>query len=279
MGGLLMLDPAAYRTTFPDLTGRTAVVTGGTSGIGLATAAALLRAGASVAITGRSHNKGAEALATLKQSTPTDDRIMFRAADVTREDDVSALIAAVVHRFGKLNIAVNSAANAEVPADTGPAFTDMTLQTFESVVRTCLTSVWICMKHELLAITQGGGGAIVNISSVDALLAPPGTGSYAAAKSGVNVLSRAAAAEYASQGVRINVVSPGAIQTPMLARNLDAPTAQERAAILERFTSGIASGRIGQPHELAAAVAWLVSDQASYVVGHNLVVDGAIQGT
>jgi NAD(P)-dependent dehydrogenase (short-subunit alcohol dehydrogenase family) len=181
-------------------------------------------------------------------------------------------------RFGQLHIAVNSAANNEAATDTGPAFTDMTIETFEGVVRTCLTSVWLCMKHELLAITRSGGGSIVNISSVDALLAAPGNGSYAAAKAGVNVLSKAAAAEYADRGVRINVVSPGAIETPLLAANLDAATAEERSAILRQYESRIDSGRLGQPRELAAAVVWLASDYASYIVGHNLVVDGGIRG-
>jgi NAD(P)-dependent dehydrogenase (short-subunit alcohol dehydrogenase family) len=259
--------------------GRVAVVTGGTSGIGFATASALLQAGASVAITGRNQTKGDSALAALSQLRPTGPKAMFHAADVTREDEVAALISTVVERFGALHIAVNSAANTEIGSDTGPKFADMSLETFEKVVRTCLTSVWICMKHELPAITHSGGGAIVNVSSVDALMGSPGTGSYAAAKSGVNVLSRAAAAEYASQGVRINVVSPGAIHTPMLAANLEAPTSQERAARLGRYTSNIAAGRLGEPAELAEAILWLLSDHSSYVVGHNLVVDGALLGT
>jgi NAD(P)-dependent dehydrogenase (short-subunit alcohol dehydrogenase family) len=134
------------------------------------------------------------------------------------------------------------------------------------------------MKYELTAILGSGGGSIINISSVDALLAAPGTGSYAAAKAGVNALSRAAAAEYASQGVRVNVISPGAIETPMLAANLAAAPAKDRDAIMERYLSMIDSRRLGRPEELAAAAVWLASDRASYVVGHNLVVDGGIRG-
>lgn len=139
----------------------------------------------------------------------------------------------------------------------------MSLEVFDGVVRRCLTSVWLCMKYELTAILGSGGGSIINISSVDALLAAPGTGSYAAAKAGVNALSRAAAAEYASQGVRVNVISRGAIETPMLAANLAAGSAEERDAIMERYLSMIDSRRLGRSEELAAAVVWLASDHAS----------------
>jgi NAD(P)-dependent dehydrogenase (short-subunit alcohol dehydrogenase family) len=253
-------------------------VTGGTSGIGKASAAAFLRSGAVVAVTGRSTGKGSSALDELGSVGRSRESVMFVPADVTREADVAAMVATVVDRFGGLHIAVNSAANTEVAGGGGSRFTDMTLEGFEGVVRTCLTSVWLCMKHELTAILASGGGSIINISSVDALLAAPGTGSYAAAKAGVNVLSRAAAAEYASQGVRVNVISPGAIETPMLAANLAAGTAEERDAIMARYLSMIDSRRLGRPEELAAAAVWLASDQASYVVGHNLVVDGGIRG-
>jgi NAD(P)-dependent dehydrogenase (short-subunit alcohol dehydrogenase family) len=275
----LTSDAKAYPgKTFPDLNGRVALVTGGTSGIGMASAAALLEAGASVMVSGRSPTRGVGAVAELRPAAQAGASVTFQPADVTKEDDVAALLAAVHDRFGELHIAVNSAANTEAGEYTGPAFTDMTLDTFEGVLRTCLTSVWLCMKHELLAITGTGGGSIVNISSIDALLASAGTGSYAAAKAGVNALSRAAAAEYADRGVRINVVSPGAVETPMLAANLDAATAEERETILNRYLSRIDANRLGRPRELAAAVVWLASEHASYVVGHNLVVDGGITG-
>lgn len=271
-------EPNPGDSPFADLEGRVVLVTGGTSGIGKASAAAFLRSGAVVAITGRSTEKGSAALDELASVGRSRESVMFVPADVTREEDVAALVAAVVDRFGGLHIAVNGAANTEVAGGSGSRFTDMSLEGFEGVVRTCLTSVWLCMKHELTAILASGGGSIINISSVDALLSAPGTGSYAAAKAGVNVLSRAAAAEYASQGVRVNVISPGAIETPMLAANLAVGSAEERDAVLTRYLSMIDSRRLGLPEELAAAVVWLASDQASYVVGHNLVVDGGIRG-
>ena len=263
---------------FPDLAGQVVLVTGGTSGIGKASAAAFLRSGADVAITGRSPERGSGALDELAPMGRSREAVMFVPADVTREADVASLVESVVDRFGGLHIAVNCAANTEVAQGIGSSFTDMSLEVFDGVVRTCLTSVWLCMKYELTAILGSGGGSIINISSVDALLAAPGTGSYAAAKAGVNALSRAAAAEYASQGVRVNVISPGAIETPMLAANLAAGSAEERDAIMERYLSMIDSRRLGRSEELAAAVVWLASDHASYVVGHNLVVDGGIRG-
>jgi NAD(P)-dependent dehydrogenase (short-subunit alcohol dehydrogenase family) len=271
-------EPNSRAAQFPDLSGRVVLVTGGTSGIGKASAEAFLRSGAVVAITGRSREKGSAALDELTSVGRARESVMFVPADVTREADVAALITAVVDRFGGLHVAVNSAANTEVAVGSGSTFTDMSLEVFDGVVRTCLTSVWLCMKHELTAILASGGGSIINLSSVDALLAAPGTGSYAAAKAGVNALSRAAAAEYASQGVRVNVISPGAIETPMLAANLAAGSAEERDATMARYLSMIDSRRLGMPEELAAAVVWLASDQASYVVGHNLVVDGGIRG-
>ncbi len=188
------------------------------------------------------------------------------------------LVDAVRRRFGDLHIAVNGAANAEGAADSGPAFTNMSLLAFESVIRTTLVSVWLCMRHQLPAIAASGGGSIINISSIDALLAAPGTGSYAAGKAGVNALSRAAAAEYASQGIRINVISPGAGRTPMLEANLAADSEEGRAALLDGYLSRIAARRLGEPQGMAAAAVWLASEHASYVIGHNFVIDGAVDG-
>jgi NAD(P)-dependent dehydrogenase (short-subunit alcohol dehydrogenase family) len=261
------------------MSGRVVLVTGGSSGIGLATAAAFLDAGAAVAIAARDPARGQAALRQLETRASRTDTVMFQPTDVTEETQVVELVGAVQRRFGALHIAVNCAANAEGTADCGPAFTDMPLRAFESVVRTTLTSVWLCMRHQLPAITASGGGSIVNVSSIDALLGSAGTGPYAAAKAGVNALSRAAAAEYASRGIRINVISPGAVLTPMLESNLVADGEDQRAALLEGYLSRIAARRLAQPSELAAAAVWLASDHASYVIGHNLVVDGAVDGT
>jgi NAD(P)-dependent dehydrogenase (short-subunit alcohol dehydrogenase family) len=145
--------------------------------------------------------------------------IAFRVADVTDEAAVAELVQATVSRFGRLDYAFNNAANTEAATGNG-AFTDMRLEEFEGIVRTSLTSVWLSMKHELPAILDSGGGAIVNTSSMDAELRIAGTGSYAAAKAGCEALTVATAKEYAARGVRINAVRPGAIRTRMLGANL-----------------------------------------------------------
>ncbi|WP_347056885.1 SDR family oxidoreductase [Blastococcus sp. HT6-30] len=254
------------------------LVTGGTSGIGLATAAAFLDAGAAVAVAGRDAGPGQTALRRLEPHAREACMVMFQLTDVTEEGEVEELVRAVQRRFGGLDIAVNGAANAEGAADSGPAFTDMSSSAFEYLVRASLTSVWLCMPHELPAIAASGGGSIINISSIDALLAPAGTAPYAAAKAGVNALSRAAAAEYASRGIRVNVISPGAVRTPMLEANLAADSEEARAALLDGYLSRIAARRLGEPREVAAAAVWLASEHASYVIGHNLVIDGAVDG-
>jgi NAD(P)-dependent dehydrogenase (short-subunit alcohol dehydrogenase family) len=246
------------------------LITGGTSGIGLATARAFLTAGASVVICGRSAERGRNAAHDLSALGPVE----FIAADVTDEDSVRRLVDDTLTRYGRLDHAFNNAANTEA-AGAAESFTDMSLAEFEGIMRASLTSVWLCMKHQLLALVASGG-TIVNTSSKDAELRTVGTGSYAAAKAGVEVITATAAKEYAAQGVRINAVRPGAIMTAMLEQNLRAATPEKRNERVERYESLIAMGRIGQPAEVADAVLWLSSTRASYVTGQTITVDGAI---
>lgn len=221
-------DPAG------EFAGKVALVTGGSSGIGLATARAFLTAGASVAVCGRSRERGCAAIDQLS-TLGGPGEVEFFSADVTDEQDVVRLVADVLGRFGRLDHAFNNAANTEAATGEG-GFTAMQLSEFEGIVRASLTSVWLCMKHELPALLDGGG-SIVNTSSMDAQLRLAGTGSYAAAKSGVEALTVSAAKEFASQGVRINAVSPGAIRTPMLEKNLTAATEADREAREARYQS------------------------------------------
>ena len=253
------------------MVGRVALVTGGTSGIGRATAEAFLRAGASVMICGRRESPGRLA---VKELDGLGD-IAFRAADVTDETSVAGLVEATCDRFGRLDYAFNNAANTDAARDIG-TFTDMALSEFEGIVRASLVSVWLSMKYELPALVESGGGAVVNTSSMDARIQMAGTGSYAAAKAGCEALTVAAAKEYASKGVRINAVRPGAIRTPMLEQNLDAKGPEGRASVEDAYREIIAMRRLGEPGEVAEAVVWLCSDRSSYVTGHVLTVDGAL---
>jgi NAD(P)-dependent dehydrogenase (short-subunit alcohol dehydrogenase family) len=253
-----------------EFTGKVALVTGGTSGIGFATAAAFLRAGASVAVCGRSVERGK---AAVEQLTPL-GAVHFFAVDVTDEKATAQTVQDVVTRFGRLDHAFNNAANTEAAAGEG-SFTTMALAEFEGIVRASLTSVWLSMKHELPALLPHGG-TIVNTSSMDAELRMAGTGSYAAAKAGVEALSTAAAKEYAAQGVRINVVRPGAIRTPMLEKNLQGDSDADSQEREDRYRSLIAMRRIGEPHEIAQAVLWLSSPRSSYVTGQVITVDGSL---
>ena len=253
-----------------EFVGKVALVTGGSSAIGLATARAYLQAGASVALCGRSAERGRQAVDELQDL----GEVEFFSADVTGEDDVSNLIRSVLTRFGRLDHAFNNAANTEAATGDG-GFTKMTLPEFEGIVRASLTSVWLCMKHELPALLAQGG-TIVNTSSMDAVLSMPGTGSYAAAKSGVEALTVTAAKEFAAQGVRVNAVRPGAIRTPMLEKNLHSANETEAQERLDRYNSMIAMRRIGEPTEIADAVLWLSSPRSSYVTGQIITVDGAL---
>lgn len=253
-----------------EFTGHVALITGGTSGIGLATARAFLAAGASVVICGRSQERGREVARDL---TPLGE-VHFMAADVTDEHSVQRLIDQTLARYDPLDHAFNNAANTEA-AGTGTAFTDMSLSEFEGIVRASLTSAWLCMKHQLPALLKSRG-TIVNTTSMDAELRMVGTGSYAAAKAGVEALNVTAAKEYAARGVRVNAVRPGAIMTPMLEQNLRATTPAEKQERIDRYESLIAMRRIGQPQEVADTVLWLSSCRASYITGQIVTVDGAL---
>jgi len=243
-------------------------VTGGTSGIGLATSRAVLREGATVVITGRDTSRGEAAEAELQQ---TGGRVTYIRANVAHSDDVANMIDETLERHGRVDAAFNNAANAE--GTPGP-FHESLDTDFDHMMDVCLRGVHLCMKHEVRAMLETGGGSIVNTSSVDALLPGPGTGAYAASKSGMTTLSRAVAREYADRGIRINVLTPGAFETPMLLR--DAATPEDRAKRLDAYASRIPMGRVGRPEEAAEAALWLLSDRASYITGSELVVDGGI---
>ena len=258
-----------------DMRGKVALVTGGSSGIGLCAARALARRGAAVVIAARDEERGREALRALHEAGATAE---FVAADVSRADDVERLVKTTVERFGRLDCAFNNAASSET--GIGKTTADYLDDEWARALELNLTSVWLCMKHEIgQMLAQGGGGAIVNTSSVNGLGGVRGAAPYAVAKAGVIALAKSAAMEYAAQGIRVNVLVAGAFDTPMLRGVIERAgggTPEGTAAVEQVYRGLVPLGRIGSPDEAGEAAAWLCSDAASYVTGHTLIVDGGM---
>jgi len=272
LSGVLVWAMEAWMDSFA---GKVALVTGGSSGIGKAAAIAFARSGANVVIAARGEQRGTQ---TVDEITAAGAKAIFVPTDVSRSADVKRLVARTVEAFGRLDYAFNNAAN---PDGSIGLLADLTDEDFDKSVSINLKSVWLGMKYEIrqMLAQEPRGGAIVNTSSANGLGGCPQASFYAAAKAGVIALSKSAAWEYAQQGVRINALVPGAFRTPMLEGSIDRAAAGEpeaRQAVEAKWNSMIASGRIGDPAEAAAAVLWLCSDASSYVVGHSLIVDGGI---
>jgi NAD(P)-dependent dehydrogenase (short-subunit alcohol dehydrogenase family) len=251
--------------------GKVALVTGASSGIGRATALAFAREGASVAIASRGRERGEAVLEELKASG---GQAEFVLADVSRAGDVEGLMRRAVARFGRIDVAVNNAGSIEV--GVFKPVVELEETEFDQHIAANLKSVWLCMKHEITQMLGQGGGAIVNTSSVTGLGGAPQSAFYSAAKAAVVGLTKSAALEYATRNIRINALLPGAFATPMLETVFNRVSPENPAAAEESYKRRIPIGRIGQPEEAADAVLWLCSDQASYVTGHSLIVDGGL---
>jgi NAD(P)-dependent dehydrogenase (short-subunit alcohol dehydrogenase family) len=251
--------------------GKVALVTGGTSGIGRAVAHGFAREGAAVVIAGRRAERGD---AVRRELEGLGGRALFVAADVSRARDVESLVERTLDAFGRIDCASNNAA----ALDTGvfKATADFQEREFDGHLALNLKSVWLCMKHEIAAMLRQGGGAIVNTSSVNALGGVPLNALYAAAKAGVLALTKSAAQEYARQGIRVNALVAGAFRTPMLEGVFDRVAPGDAAAAEAGYAQMIPRGRIGRPEEAAEAVLWLCSDAAAYVTGHSMIVDGGM---
>jgi NAD(P)-dependent dehydrogenase (short-subunit alcohol dehydrogenase family) len=234
------------------------IVTGGSSGIGRATAIAFAKEGAKVVVAARRVSEGEE---TVKQIVEAGGDALFIQTDVTQETEVRNLVDRTLEHYGRLDCAFNNAG-----AGKGVRLIDLTEAEWEQEIAVNLKSVWLCLKYQIPAMLKSGGGAIVNMASQGAILGVPNYAAYGAAKGGVVALTRAAAAEYAAEGIRVNAVSPGAIETELWA---NAP-----AGMLEQVAAGIPMQRVGQPQDIAAAVIWLCSDAAGFVTGQNLSIDG-----
>jgi NAD(P)-dependent dehydrogenase (short-subunit alcohol dehydrogenase family) len=246
------------------LENKIAMVTGGGSGIGKATAMTFHRDGAKVVIVDRNM---AAAEAVLQEILSAGGDAIALQADVSREEDVEAVMAGIVTHYGALHAASNNAA-------FGGGFkgiTDWTESEWEKVNDVTLKGVWLCIKHQLPVIEQSGGGAIVNITSVGAVRGEAKMSPYSAAKGGVISLTKTVAAEYAQRGIRVNAVAPGGIRTPGIEGYFKALPEERDATIATH-----AMRRLGEPEEVADAVSYLLSDRASFITGHVLNVDGGI---
>jgi NAD(P)-dependent dehydrogenase (short-subunit alcohol dehydrogenase family) len=245
-----------------DFAGQVALVTGASSGMGLATAQAFAQAGAAVALADISHDALRAATDNL---TAAGHQALAVTCDVSSEDDVAAMVDTTVATFGRLDMAFNNAGIQAPPTDAA----EEPAETFDRVNAVNLRGVWACMKHELRHMREQGSGAIVNCSSLGGLVGLPGRAAYHASKHGVIGLTRSAALEYAPRGIRINAICPGTIETPMVTDmiakgELSIPDAVANQPI----------GRLGRADEIAAAVLWLSSPGASLIVGVALPVDG-----
>jgi NAD(P)-dependent dehydrogenase (short-subunit alcohol dehydrogenase family) len=242
-----------------DFNGQVALVTGAASGMGLATARAFAQAGAAVVLADRNENA---VLAAAKALTAAGHKAIGVACDVADEAQAAAMVARAVSTFGRLDMAYN---NAGILGPMGDV-TEETAEGFDGVNAVNLRGVWTCMKHELLHMRTQGGGAIVNCSSLGGLVGLPGRAAYHASKHGVIGLTKCAAMDYAAKGIRINAVCPGCIDTPM-GDGID-------PAAMKEFLRDQPIGRMGRAEEVAAAVLWLCSPGASFILGVALPVDG-----
>lgn len=243
-------------------TDKVVLVTGGGSGIGRATALQFTAEGASVVIGNRNEKAGQETVDLIDKAG---GKASFYRTDVTKVDDVKNLIKYTVDTYGGLHAAFNNAGIDDPQAMTP----DQTEDTFDLVMNVNVKGVWYSMKYEIEHMLANGGGAIVNTSSVAGLIGFPGHAPYVASKHAVLGLTKTAALEYAKQGIRVNAVCPGAIETRMLEDFTQGDTATR-----EYMESLHPIGRLGKPEEIANAVVWLCSERASFVLGQGITLDG-----
>jgi NAD(P)-dependent dehydrogenase (short-subunit alcohol dehydrogenase family) len=247
-----------------DFAGKVALVTGGAGGMGRAIAVAFAEAGAKVAVSDIAVEAGQET-AELIAGSGLGSR--FIASDVADAQSVEALVAGTVEAFGGLHCAVNAAAIELEQVRLADVEDDI----FDRIIAVNLKSIFLCLKYEIRQmLAQGVGGTIVNIASTNSYRPQPHQSAYTASKYGVLGMTKNAAIDYASDGIRINAICPGAIDTPMLR------AAMERRGRDPQEVAGRLSllGRFGEPSEIAKAALWLCSDDSSFTVGHALAVDG-----
>ncbi len=241
---------------------KVSLVTGGAAGIGKAIALSFAKEGAKVVVSDVNVEKGEETVRLIKE---TGSEAIFIKADVSKSSDVENLILKTVDTYGSLDFAVN---NAGVEGNQAPT-SESTEENWDFIINVNLKGTWLCMRSEISQMLKQQRGVIVNISSIAGVVGFQGLTAYSASKGGVNQLTKAAALEYAQSGIRINSICPGVVRTEMVDRIISKNTDMEEALI-----AGTPLGRIGKPEEIASAVIWLCSDDASFVIGHPMVIDG-----
>jgi NAD(P)-dependent dehydrogenase (short-subunit alcohol dehydrogenase family) len=246
------------------LDSRVAIVTGAAMGIGKAAADALARDGAKVAIADINDETGQ---ATVKEIEGAGGTAFFQHTDVGESSDVERLVETAVKRYGRLDILVNNAGVA-IPGSV----VEMSEENWLRTLNINLTSVWRGMKYAIPHMQLHGGGSIINVSSVQSLVGFKGWSAYAASKGGINGLTQQAAIDYAPYKIRINAIAPGTIMTPMNERIFEA--AQDKEALINEWNSLHPLGRFGQPYEVGNLIAFLASDDASFITGEIIRVDG-----
>jgi NAD(P)-dependent dehydrogenase (short-subunit alcohol dehydrogenase family) len=247
-----------------DFSGKVVLVTGAASGIGKASALLFGRRGASVAVVARDP---VAANAVVDEIRSYGSQAAFIRADMREPDDIAAMVAKTVEIFGGIHCAFN---NAGVNGVSAP-FHEQTLEEFHRVVQVNLTSVFLCMQHEIRHMLEAGGGVIVNNGSGASLIPAMGLPHYTAAKHGALGLAKVAAKEYADRNIRVNTICPGVIDTPMMQAHLG-----QDDATIDALVAQLPGKRMGQPEYIARAVVWLCSDDAAYVSGDTMVVDGGL---
>lgn len=241
---------------------KVALVTGGTSGIGRATALAFAKEDAKVVVTGRREKEGAETIQLIKDAGGEG---FFIKTDVSKEADVRMMVEKIVKAYGRLDYAFNNAGIEQLPSQ----LVEQTEETFDQIMDINVKGVWLSMKHEIPQMLNNGGGAIVNMASAAGLIGFPGVPIYVASKHAVLGLTKSVALEYAKSGIRINAVSPAAIETDMVDRFVG-----KEGEARQQLTAMHPVGRMGRPEEIADAVIYLCSDRASFITGQSLTVDG-----
>lgn len=247
-----------------ELTGKVAIVTGGSAGIGRAAALALAAEGAAVVVADVDVERGEGVAAAIRDKG---GQATFVRTDVTDDAEVEAMVRVAVEEYGRLDVAFNNAGIEGTPAPTH----ECSPENWQRTLAVNLTGVWSCMRHEIPRMLERGGGSIVNCSSIAGLVGFASSPAYVASKHAVVGLTRTAALDYATDGIRVNAVCPGVIDTEMITRFTHGAEEAESALVAME-----PMGRMGRPDEIADAVVWLCSDRSSFTTGQAIAVDGGV---